>query len=274
MTLLAEINALCLKRLGRLPNIDNPQGYNDIIQWLKLNDQTPEHVAACDKYQVRDLVEARTGAETLIPLLYSGPRYRPSTTFPHIAKASHDSGSAIRVTKREQYAAVHARMTQALGRTYGIGKGEWAYRLIKGRRVIVESCLPDPVIDYKFHCSGGQVRWLQVISERGNKHGPAEAIFDPAGAITDLHMDQNMRHVPNPNMLPGDYEFSVMTDLAEILCAGWRYVRVDLYWTPDGPKFGELTFWPLAGCYKTKDEPKFGELLRLDFSDPSPPIVA
>ena len=40
----------------------------------------------------------------------------------------------------------------------------------------------------------------------------------------------------------------------------------------DRPVFGELTFWPLAGCYKTKDEPTFGSMLPIDTSFKRPMI--
>jgi TupA-like ATPgrasp len=273
MTIREEVESVCRIRLGRSPDLEDPRGYNDKIQWLKIFDQTPEHVTACDKFACRELVAARAGESVLVPLLYEGPRYRRQSVFPHIAKASHDSGSAVRVDNPAQTPLVITRLQKAMGRPYGHGKGEWAYRLIEPRRVLVEECLPGPIVDFKFHCSGGAVRWLQVISERGHKKGPAEAIFDPEGKILPLHFDQNMRHVPNAELIPSDVALAEMTEIAEILAAGWRYVRVDLYWAKDQVFFGELTFWPLAGCYTTKDEPVFGDLLELDRSNPSPPIM-
>lgn len=269
MTIREEVESVCRARLGRSPELENPRGYNDKIQWLKLFDQTPEHIAACDKFACRELVAARVGDRVLVPLLYHGPRYRQQSIFPHIAKASHDSGSACRVDNPAQYPAVAARLAKALGRPYGHGKGEWAYRHITPRRVMVEECLPGPIVDFKFHCSGGEIRWIQVISERGHKKGPAESIFNPQGEVLGLHFDHNMRHVPKQSLIPSDYALAAMTEVAEMLAAGWRYVRVDLYWTKEQVFFGELTFWPLAGAYKTPDEPTFGSLLELDLSNPT-----
>lgn len=191
------------------------------------------------------------------------------SVFPHIAKASHDSGSAVRVDNPAQFPNVAGRMQKALSKPYGHGKGEWAYRFIEPRRVMVEECLPGPIVDYKFHCSDGEIRWVQVISERHHKNGPAESIFDPEGEVLPLHFDQNMRHAPNARLALDSFAWATMTEIAEILAAGWRYVRVDLYWQSEKPYFGELTFWPLAGCYKTKDEPTFGEMMPINMSNPT-----
>lgn len=269
MTIREEIDSVCKKRLGRLPNLDNPTGYNDKIQWLKLYDQTDDHIAACDKFACRELVAGIVGEQCLVPLLFEGTRYRMQSVFPHIAKCNHDSGSACHVDNPAQTPAVIARLNKHLGRAYGQGKGEWAYRCISPRRVLVEERLPGPIVDYKFHCTGGYVRWIQVISERHSKGGPAETILSPAGDVLTLHFDHNMRHVEDVRIHPGDYALAQLTEIAEMLAAGWRYVRVDLYWIEGGVYFGELTFWPLAGCYKTKDEPVFGDLMPIDFSNPT-----
>jgi hypothetical protein len=85
-------------------------------------------------------------------------------------------------------------------------------------------------------------------------------------------MDQNMRHVPEGGY-PGDRAWRELTDLARKLAKSWRYVRVDLYWSREQAWFGELTFWPLAGCYLTDDEPTFGQMLELDLTQRLEPIV-
>ena len=63
-----------------------------------------------------------------------------------------------------------------------------------------------------------------------------------------------------------------MKTLARALSEPFRYVRVDLYHYQNRPVFGELTFWPLAGCYETKDEPTFGAMLPIDTSFKRPMI--
>lgn len=267
-----QIDALCLKRLGRPPNLDNPRGYNDVIQWLKLYDQTPEHVIACDKYAVREWVAERVGEGVLNRLLYVADEPLEGVPTPYMLKATHDSGSTYKIRQEADLVEAIPKLRQKLGRVYGAHKGEWAYSFVKPR-VIAEELMPEPVIDYKFHCTHGKVRWVQVIWDRDSGQ-PKEAIFLPDGTLTDLHMDHKMAHAPLQRMYPGDVAWSELTRVAEALAKRWRYVRVDLYYVPDvGVRFGELTFWPLSGSYKTADEPVFGEMLEIDLSYKHEPMV-
>jgi hypothetical protein len=45
------------------------------------------------------------------------------------------------------------------------------------------------------------------------------------------------------------------------------------YWGENQVWFGELTFWPKAGCYKIKDEHVFGKMLDIDTSTTKPKVV-
>jgi hypothetical protein len=263
VTLRETVDALCLERIGREPNLDNPKGFNDLIQWLKIHDQRREHIRACDKWAVRDTIPKAN----LVPARLGFSRKWK----PRVVKCTHDCGSVrIVETAREQVEAI-VSTKDALAKPYGVEKGEWAYQFVKPR-VMTEMLLERGITDYKFHCSHGRIRWVQVIAERYSEEGPRETILSPDGKHLPLHMDQNMRHVPEGGY-PGDMAWKELTALAEKLAKPWRYVRVDLYWSRNQAWFGELTFWPLAGCYLTDDEPVFGRMLELDLSQRMEPIV-
>lgn len=263
MALRETIDALCRDRLGREPNLDNPTGFNDLIQWLKLHDQREEHIRACDKWAVRQMVPEKH----LIPA-----KLGISVKWKHrVLKCTHDCGSVHIVSSVSEQVAAQKALKEYLARPYGVEKGEWAYALAKPR-IITERLLERGITDYKFHCSHGQIRWAQVIGERGHEEGPRETILAPDGQVLPMHMDQNMRHIPE-GAYPGDEAWEKLTGLARKLAKPWRYVRVDLYWSQGKAWFGELTFWPLAGCYMTDDEPKFGAMLELDLSEKLKPIV-
>ncbi len=55
--------------LGYELNIENPQTFNEKIQWLKINNRNPEYTIMVDKYLVRNYVKEKIGEEYLIPLL-------------------------------------------------------------------------------------------------------------------------------------------------------------------------------------------------------------
>lgn len=264
---LDAVNAYCLRRRGRLPDLANPQGYNDKIHWLKVHDQRPEHIIACDKWAVRDMVERIAGRDVLIP----ASRVFPPTRYPVVAKASHDSGSATFLSSAADIPVAEAKLRKRLAQTYGADKGEWAYQFVRPA-IIVEDAIAEDPVDYKFHCVAGEVRWVQVIWNR--RTGPTrEAILSPEGKVLPLHMDERMQHVPSPMVYPGDRAWAALAALARQLSAKWRYVRVDLYWEMGRALFGELTFWPRAGFYRSRDEPKFGAMLDIDLAVRKPPIV-
>ncbi len=262
-----KVNAVSWRRLGRTPNLENPRGYADLIAWLKLYDQRQEQIACCDKWGVRAWIAEHAGPQYLIPATLGFPPKR----LPTVAKCTHDSGSAKLLRDYDDAKRAGQKFPVRLARPYGVEKAEWAYQFVKPQ-IICEAVLPRPVVDFKFHCSHDRVRWVQIIRDRETGN-PVETILDPAGKRTGLHMDQNMLHDPSPKIYPGDEAWTALTSLALMLAKGWRYIRVDLYWSQGKALFGELTFWPLSGCYCTKDEPAFGDMLDLDLSYRMEPIV-
>lgn len=264
------IDAFCLQQLGRKPNLDAPTGYNDKVQWLKLHDQMPEQVACCDKYAARDYVAAAVGPEYLLDCYQVADRFTDLTfRAPCVVKATHDSGTVAAIRSASDWSRAAPRFAERMARPYGVEKGEWAYARIKPR-AMVERLMPDPIVDYKFHCVGGRVAWVQIISERASG-SPLEAITDPDGARLSLHFDENMRHATAQPPIPATWQ--TMRDVAIALSRPFRYVRVDLYSSEGRVYFGELTFWPKAGCYRTKDEPRFGAMLNIDMSFKRPCCV-
>jgi hypothetical protein len=237
-----EIRDLCQRKLGGQPS---HTGYNGKIQWLKLHDQMPEMVTACDKHTVRSMIPE----EYLIP---------PASKPPMVVKCSHDSGGIMFCHSDREVRRAERRLTPRLAHKYGVGGGEWAYRLIEKPRLVYESLIPQADVDYKFHMVHGRVAWIQVIWNR--RQGAIECILGPDCRPAGLHMDEKMRHSPT---CPHTPDWSALIEAAERLSAPYRYVRVDLYWA-GRVYFGELTFWPRAGCYKSKDEPIFGRMLGID----------
>ncbi len=47
--------------MGEKLNLENPQTFNEKLQWLKLYDRNPLYTDLVDKYRVREFVKDRTG---------------------------------------------------------------------------------------------------------------------------------------------------------------------------------------------------------------------
>ena len=69
---------------------------------------------------------------------------------------------------------------------YGIENGEWAYSHIV-LCVLAEDYKNGPIVDYKFHCCKGDIRRVQIISDRSSGK-PRETIVDADYTSLPLHM--------------------------------------------------------------------------------------
>jgi hypothetical protein len=264
------IHILCERELGSSPCLVNCRDFNDRIQWLKLFDQDREIVRCSDKLGVRERVRERLGDEYLTKV------YQVASQFGEIKlrdlpeqfviKANHNSGTVQVVHDRSclDLEAARSRFDQALRRAYGWSNGEWAYAYVKPM-LFVEEFLGNPSTmapppDYKFHCCNGKVKWLQYIYDRGNK--TKECIVDSDGVATGIHFDQNMIHSEEFQRPTNWIE---LCNTAETLAKGFKYARVDLFNLASRRIIcGEITFYPLMGCYTTKGQRILGQLLDFD----------
>lgn len=272
------IHEMFLREMVKFPDLTNPRGFNDKIQWLKLFDQDPKIIRCSDKLGIRGYVKERIGGGHL-PALYTtassfGEIDFSSLPESFVLKTNHDSGSVILVKKKHSFNQKPARkkLNKSLTRTYGWEKGEWAYSFIKpiifAEEFIGAPLQGTPPPDYKFHCSNGRVKWLQYIYDR--EESPKEVIITREGTPLDIHFDHNMSH--SMDFTPPS-EWESLIETAEALASGFKYVRVDLYLTSGTIYIGELTFFPLKGCYKTPVQEELGLLLDFDLTTHKPPLA-
>ena len=147
-----------------MPDLVNPTGYNDKVNWLKIHDQMTEHITCCDKLLARSYVADRIGRGCLLDV-YQIARSVDRIAFDalperYVLKTNHDSGSVFVVTGKNALGRATRRIRRRLKRTYGVEKGEWAYAHISPY-VFAEELIPGSTTDYKFHCCSGEIRWLR-----------------------------------------------------------------------------------------------------------------
>ena len=87
------------QKLGKHLNIDNPQTFNEKLQWLKLYDRKPEYTTMVDKYAAKKYVADKIGEQYIIPTLGVWDRFDdidfdklPSQ---FVLKCTHDSGGLV-----------------------------------------------------------------------------------------------------------------------------------------------------------------------------------
>lgn len=242
-------------KTGLRLRLDPPVLYGEKIQWLKLHDRDPLHRELTDKLGARAYVEERAGGEHLIPLLgvWEDPDAIDFSALPErfALKCTHNSGGVLVCADKAKFDGSRARaaLKRQLRRDYyEIGR-EWLYKGLP-RRVLAEAYIGAedgaPPVDYKFSCYNGTPRVLLVCKNR-------------AGKLADYYyMDREFRFLP---LMRGDEErapdvhlekpphLDEMWELAETLSQGMEHVRIDLYDTDAGVRFGEFTFFDTSGFY-------------------------
>lgn len=271
------IHWLYWRYLRRFPNIVNPKDYNEKIQWLKLFDQSDLIIRCCDKLTLKEYVKNTVG-ENFYPAtlkIYTDYNNINFESLPHqfVLKTTHDSGSVFLIKNKSNIdiKKIKANIKKSLNKIYGWRYGEWAYAYISPRFYVEEILNSDsdaPPPDYKFHCVNGKVEWLQYIYDRGIN--TTEVIVLPDGTITPIHFDHNMQHGQS-FVIPPNYD--QMLSLAEKLSQPFKYVRVDMYNILGKIFVGEMTFYPLMGCYKGDGQVILGKKMNFDLQTFNLPII-
>lgn len=241
----AAVNIDYFRVFGRFPNLANPQLFSEKMQHLKLvhDERTPNLV---DKVRVKGFVANTIGEEWLVPTLWHGKhlteeilREMPK---PAVVKANHSSAQVKFVTANSNLDAVAREANTWLDYDHHVVHREWAYGNVQ-RELLIEPFIgegraPD---DYKFWVFDGAVRFVQVDHNRFSRH--TRQFYSPAWKRLDFRMN----YPDTPATEPAPEHLARMLEAATKLAEGFRFVRVDLYDTPQKPLFGEMTFSPEAG---------------------------
>lgn len=236
----------------RIPQLKHPITFNDKIGHRKLFTHDPLYPIVANKWQVRDFVTRRVGAEYLPEVYFCGDDSEAVRlhTLPNafVMKATHGSGPEfIRFFYDKQATSVHAVKTaalQLLQQQYGSLTNETWYTQIHPQ-IMIEELLQDaryPVpLDYKFFVFLGVVAFIQVDHGRFQRH-----------TRTLYNLDWQKQNItykyPQGPVSPKPQLLSQMIELAEALGQGFDFVRVDLYCVNDQRIFfGEMTLAPEAG---------------------------
>lgn len=271
------IHKICWKELQDFPDLVNCRDFNDKIQWLKLFDQDLKIINLMDKILVKDYVRERVGEQYLVKV-YQVHNHFSEINFDQlpqsfVIKTNHDSGTVILVRDKSKldYQAAEAKIEASLQRLYGWENGEWAYSYIQPKVFVEEFIEPENSStppDYKFYCVEGIVKFVHYIYDRG--FDTKEKTIDPEGndLATELY----------PSFKLGtDFKKPLVWDqmiaVAENLSKGFKCVRVDLYCSSDRIYAGEMTFWPMMGCYKGEGQKKLGKYLDFDRTTYKPFLI-
>lgn len=180
--------------MGYELDLDNPQTFNEKLQWLKLHNRKPEYTMMADKYAVRDYIANTIGEEYLIPLIgvWDDPDDIDFDKLPDqfVLKCNHNSGTGMCICKDKSkldYEAVRDGLRKGLKEDYYLKGREWPYKDID-RKIVCEKFMQDKdnsaLNDYKFLCFDGYVDCVMVCSDRCSGN-PKFTFFDLEWNILD-----------------------------------------------------------------------------------------
>jgi hypothetical protein len=245
------------RNYGRFPR-NPPETFNERIAALIGSGQLSRYAPYSDKLAVRDFVTQRAGVKYLVPLHTTADRLtrdlwdRLPDSF--MLKPNHGSGWALAVEDKhaEDFDALVTKTDNWLRKNYYYLYRESQYRSLKPV-LMLEKLLRQSVeeggrrgeahksglIDYKIFCFHGKAQMIHVVMWEQERR---RLLYDFGwNKLAVRYKLSNDGEIPRPTGL------EEMRTVAEALSRDFDFVRVDMFDTPDGVFFGELTFTPLVG---------------------------
>lgn len=240
-------------RMGYRLDLNNPQTFNEKLQWLKLYNRKDEYTQMVDKAGAKDYVANIIGNEYIIPTIgvWDSVDEIDFNKLPNqfVLKCTHDSGGIVICQDKSKLDIKAAKKTlkKGLKRKFYSMNREWPYKNVVPR-IIGEEYMVDEsgyeLKDYKWFCFDGEPKALFIATDRGLANEETKFDFFDADfnhlPFTNGHPNAN-RDIPKPK------GFDEMKALASKLSKGHPHLRVDFYDINGKIYFGELTFYHWSG---------------------------
>lgn len=231
-------------------DLNNPQTFNEKLNWLKLYGGKDIYHTMADKYLVKQFVNEKLGTD-----VYTVPCYGVWDSFDQIdfnklpnsfvLKATHDSSGATicRDKNSFDFESAKRKFDVVLSRSWYYRNREWVYKDLKPR-IIADKLLDDgsghELQDYKFWCFNGEPKIMYITNKGKNIY---ENFYDMN--FQPLNINHGYpRSIPEYSKPIG---FNIMIDIAKKLSVGIPFVRIDFFEIAGHVYFGEYTFYDWGG---------------------------
>ncbi len=254
---------------------NNPQTFNEKLQWLKINDRKKIYTTMVDKYEAKKYVGNIIGDEYIIPTIGIYEKFEdidfeklPSQ---FVIKCTHDSGGLVIVKDKSKMDIEYARkkINKCLKKNYYYLGREWPYKNVKPR-ILIEKYMEDEryheLRDYKFFSFNGKVKCYKIDFNRFVKH--QANYYDINAKLLKFGEEVCPPDFNKKLDMPNGLE--KMIYFAEKLSNNIPFVRIDFYETNNKVYFGEITFFPASGFGKFVPEDwdrKLGDMINLKKGD-------
>ena len=257
---------------GKKLHLNNPQTFNEKLQWLKLYDRNPLYTIMVDKVKAKEYVAKKIGEQYIIPTLgvWKSADDIDFDSLPDrfVIKCNHNSGKGMYICRdksRMNVNEVRKGLSEGLREDYYKHGREWPYRDVP-RRILAEQYMESEkpsfvnsdveekvsrvgdLRDYKFYCFNGEPKLCQVISDRAvdEKIDFYDMNWNRIVGLVGLVGLTDGVHNSNQDM-PCPYSFKDMLHCARILSKDIPFSRIDFYDINGRAYWGEITFFPASG---------------------------
>ena len=241
------VRVMFLHHSGRLPDLRNPRTFNEKVQYRKLHGDHALFASLADKVLVKDHVRRIVGDNLVIPTLWAGTQLPPveerNWPLPFVIKSNRGSkwNLFVRTEADKRWKEIEEACARWLQAKWYPSRAEPWYDQIPPQ-VLVEPMLPGIVNEYRLYVFSGRARLVQIDADLFGHH--TRTFYD-----TEWNRCKFTRgyHPVKKEEIERPPHLREMIEIAETLGKDFDFVRVDLYDTDEGPRFGELTFAPGAG---------------------------
>lgn len=240
-----------LAKMGYELNLNNPETFNEKMQWLKLNYRCPIFTQMVDKYEVRKYIANIIGEEYSVPLIavWDSPDDIEFDKLPSqfVLKTTHGCGGMYICRDKSTFDLNGAKkaLKKTFYKNYYMYMREWPYKNVQPR-VIAEQYMQNGdevhLKVYKIFNFNGIPKIIQAI-QNDKTHDESIDYFDADWNLLDLH--QNYPNSKIKTEKPKTLE--KMLELSKKCSSGFPFLRTDWYEINGRVYFSEFTFYLDAG---------------------------
>ena len=246
-------------KMGFWPDFKHPMRFTEKLQLYKMKYRNPVMHQCVDKYEVRKYIESKGWGSILNELygVYDSSNEIDFNELPRkfVLKTTTGGGGQNVIIVTDKYTCDLNELKKRLAKwesanNLGALAGrEWAYQNCKSRIIaerLLENSTGSTLVDYKFFCFNGELKYLYVISDRKPGEYALLGIYDiNFNKLPIYRCDEHRAKKAVPK--PQNYE--IMVEIARKLSEEFPQVRVDLYNIDGKIYFGELTFYDGSGYF-------------------------
>ena len=236
-------------RFGSELDLQNPQGFNEKLQWLKLNIHKDIMSKMVDKYEVRNIIAEKIGKDYLVPLIgvYNSVEEIPWDSLPERCVIKCNHGSHCSIIKDENFDRNKAikKLNKWMKQNWYWLYREWPYKNVQPK-IIVEEFVEN-IKDYKILCFHGEPKIFEIPIFSKNKEGIVREEYEDFYDIEWNNIPIKSKLKSSGTKIDKPIFINEMIYFSKIISKDFVHARID--WTISNNKlyFGEVTFYDGGG---------------------------